>query len=472
MLTLAFACGSVGAQELPRLPSLPSLLQPLSDTDEHSQVLAPSALVKLSDGPRAQPLRRETFDAPTIQLNEAVQMAVGWHPSIAANIATLGQQAAGVSVARAGYYPQVRVGVGGSDSNTQIGNGSSVSATITQTIYDFGKVSSSVDQAQALLNRQQAQVLRQIDEIARQTAEAVVNAHRYQALQTIAEQQLAALERVLEMARLRASAGVSTRSDPVQALSRVEGARASLLQIKTLSQQTRQRLRTFIGAPVPAAIGALPELQADALDWNQVPETDALPEVLVAQAEQRAAAAQLLLAKAQRWPTISLEASVNRSINGVNPSTLQHNGTYRALMINLSSVLFQGGALNAQVRAATSAMEASRQQIELVRLESNDQARIFREQALGARETIAIQIQRKKSIEQARDIYRDQYKLGTRSIIDLLNAEQEFYQAQTDEQMARHEFWLSVVSYVGATGLGREFYGLNHRTVQGMNLLP
>ncbi|WP_174769916.1 TolC family outer membrane protein [Paraburkholderia hayleyella] len=440
--------------------------------DDVPRILAPSQLSHLAGGAPRQAQALASLAGPTLQLNQAVQMAVGWHPSIAANIALLGQQAAGVSVARAGYYPQVRLGVGSSDSNTQIGNGPSVSATISQTLYDFGKVSGAVDQAQALVNRQQALVLKQIDEIAQQTAEAIVNAHRYQTLETIAVQQVDTLEQVLQMAQLRATAGVSTRSDPVQAQARVEGAKANLIQIKSLSQQARQRVRTLIGSLVPETIDALPDPQAESLEWAHPPDPDMLPEVLAAQAEQRAAAAQLLIAKAQRWPTISLEASINRSINGVNPSTLQRNGSYRALMLNLSSVLFQGGALNAQVSAASRAMEASRQQIEMARLNSSDQARVFREQALGAKQSIAILVQRRKSIEQARDIYRDQYKLGTRSIIDLLNAEQEFYQAQTEEQTTRHEFWSSVVNYVGATGQAREFYGLNHRTVQGIDLLP
>lgn len=440
-----------------------------------SNTLSASGLVQQLELRPGAPLSDAASDAAPLALTEAVRQATSRHPAIADAVATLAQQVGGIDVARAGYYPRISAGVGGGRNNGISGGGGTgvtASASVSQMLYDFGKVDGTVDQAEALLRRQQAVVLKQIDSVAQQTADAVVQVHRYQALAEIAQEQVTAVGKVLEMARLRASAGISTRADPIQATSRYDSARSTLLQVKSLQTQWRERLRTLTGAPVPAVIAPLPERIAGALRFDVWPDADLLPDVLAAQADRKVANAQLAVARAQRYPTISLDASTNKALNGVNANTLERNGTYHTLMINLSSVIYQGGALDAQVRAALAAEEAARQRIESARLTASDQVRSFREMAIGAQARLGVLADRKRSIVEARDLYREQYTLGTRSILDLLNAEQEIYLAAADEQGVLHDLWQNRVSYIGATGQSRALYDLNNTTVQGMELLP
>ena len=312
--------------------------------------------------------------AQPLELNEAVRQAVARHPSISDAISTLSQQQGGVDVARAGYYPQVRVGVGGGTSSRTVSQGGRTgtlaSASVSQMLYDFGKVDGAVAQSEALVRRQQAAILRQIDAVALQAAEAVVMTHRYQSLYAIAQDQVQAVEAVLETARLRANAGLSTKADPIQAESRVDSARANLLQVKSQLAQWRERLGTLLGASVPQQMAALPDTLAGTLRIDTLPDASLLPDVLAAEADRRAASAQLDVARAQRYPTLSIDASVNKAIGGVNPATLERNGTYHTVMLNLSSVIYQGGALEAQVRAASAAPEAAPMGLETARRRS------------------------------------------------------------------------------------------------------
>jgi len=124
------------------------------------------------------------------------------------------------------------------------------------------------------------------------------------------------------------------------------------------------------------------------------------------------------------------------------------------------------------VRAATAAEDAARMRIETARLNAGDQARNYREQVVGAQARLGVLADRRRSIVEARDLYREQYTLGTRSILDLLNAEQEIYQAAAEQEAVVHDLWASRVGYIGATGQARAFYGLDNTTVQGMELLP
>ena len=404
-------------------------------------------------------------------LDQAVSLAVRSHPSIADAVATLAESTSAIDVARGGYFPQVTAGLGGGNS-TLTGSGNTTSVSVSQMLYDFGKVSGAVDQAKAGVSKQQAVVLKQIDKIAQQTAEAVVNAHRYQVLEAISGEQVAAVENVLLMAQLRANAGVSTRSDPIQAETRVQNARADLMQVRAQRAQAMERLRTLIGARFTGTIAPLPEDQAAQVQLDPNPDTNSIPDVLAAKADMNSAIAQLDVARAQRWPTLSLDVSENKSLSGINPSTFVPEGSYRTVMVNVSWNVFQGGALNAQVKGAENALASARSRVQVARLTGSDNARGYRELAIGARDRLGVLGERKQSITQARDLYREEYKLGTRSILDLLNAEQEFYQAASDEESARDDFWINLIAYVDATGAGRDFYGLNRTHVQGMEVLP
>ncbi len=470
------------AAALVALAGLPAAAQDAPVELKASRRLAPSALARELGAARATAAMHPSTqaaaeDSKPLELADAVRRAVARHPSIADAIATLAQQSSGIEVARAGYYPQVKLGMGAGLNNNgaagaRRGNGALASASLSQMLYDFGKVSGAVDQSEAQVRRQQAIVLRQIDAVAQQAAEAVVKAHRYQSLAEIAQEQVKAVEKVLETARLRAKSGLSTKADPLQAESRVESARANLLQVKSLLAQSRERLATLLGAAAPALVAPLPQQLASELRFDQAPDASLLPDVLTAEADRRVAAAQLDVAKAQRYPTLSLDVSANKAMGGVNPGTLERNGFNHTVMLNLSSAIYQGGAMDAQVRSATAAEEAARMRIDAARLVAGDQARSLREQAAGAQARLGVLAERRRSIAEARDLYREQYTLGTRSILDLLNAEQEIHQAAADQEAVLHDLWESRIGYIGATGQGRAFYGLDNTTVQGMELLP
>lgn len=412
--------------------------------------------------------------AADLGLQEVVRLAIERHPSIADAVATLAQEDSGIAVAKSGYQPQFRLGLGSGNSNgiSSSGLSSQATASVSQMLYDFGKVDAAVGQARARVLRQQGQILRQIDEIAQRSADTVVMLRRYQTLESLASAQVDAVQRVYEMARLRGEAGLSSQADPIQAWARVEAARANYLQVQSLRQQWQERLRTLLGPGQPLRVAALPEALLEMVNADVVVDADLIPEVLVAKADLKVASAQLDSAKAQRWPTLTLDASVDKAISGVNAVTMRSGGTSHAIAVNVSSALFQGDSLSAQVRGALAAEDAARRRIDVALLNADDQARAFREQLSGARERIRVLGDRRRSINEVRELYREQYTLGTRSVLDLLNAEQEIYQAAQEEENVRHDLWQAWVGRVAATGLSREVYGINGTVVQGIMVSP
>lgn len=419
---------------------------------------------------QAVPNSTNTQATNNLTLLQAIRIAVERHPSISAAIAALSQQHSGVDVAKSAYWPQLQAGV----TTGRLGTGSSkeqvFSVTANQTLYDFGKVKNNVKVNEASVSQQQANILGTIDSVALQTAEAVVNVSRYQSLVGIAQAQVNGISRILNIARLRANAGLTSQADPIQAQTRYDSAQSTLLQTKLSLRQWEERLKTLTGLPTPYTLAAFPEglLRQAKLYENPLPSD--LPTVIAAEYERQAALAQKELAHANRMPTLSLDGSVNKALNGRNPNNNKEDGTYSSVMLKVSSATWQGSALASRERAASYAIEAARAKKDAAYLEAADQIKNYREQILGIQERLSVLASREQSIIKTRELYEDQYKLGTRTVLDLLNSEQEIQFAASERENARFDTWQNLVNYIGVTGRSRDIYALNDTSIQGIEI--
>lgn len=433
--------------------------------------VAPSDLVKDTGASVAGPSLDSILDVEFMDLNRAVKVAVNRHPVVTDAISQLSAASEGVAIAKARYYPQVSMGLGAADT-TQVSSSNTASISVSQMLYDFGKTAGEVDGAEATTRQQQAQVLKQIDSIALQTAQAIIDVHRYRTLLDISQEQVKAVEDIHGMTLQRAQAGVTSHSDPIQAQARVDSARSNMLEVRSLYMRAQERLRTLIGGSVDGSRVVLPDSKTIDLSLEGRFNAGAIPDVLMAEAARQVAEARVDVAKANRWPTISLEASSTKAFHGKNPTTYEPYDSDHAVRLNVDAAVYQGGAMQAQVRAAYNELEAARQRIADAKLNASDKLRNYRELALGYSSRLDVMAMRKQSLDEARRLYREQYPLGTRSILDLLNTEQEYYQSLADEEAVSHDLWQALVGFIDAEGRSREFYGLNNTTVQGMEVLP
>jgi adhesin transport system outer membrane protein len=127
----------------------------------------------------------------SLQLGEAVNRAVTWHPAISEAVGKLYQQSEEVDVAKSKYYPQINAGVdnGYSHDGDQNGFTPSLVLSLSQMLYDFGKVASQVRAESAGVAQQQANVLVSIDTIAHDTAIAMVQVQTWQQMVDTAKEQ-------------------------------------------------------------------------------------------------------------------------------------------------------------------------------------------------------------------------------------------------------------------------------------------
>ena len=152
------------------------------------------------------------MSAPALlSLNAAVERAVQWYPDIGSEVGKLFTASERINIARAKYYPQISGGINNSVTNTYNDGGYSPSLvlSLSQMLYDFGKVDSAVREANSALAQQQANVLLSIDKVAHDSAAALVQVQGFQQLVQIAREQLDALETIGRLEKQRNDEGAS-----------------------------------------------------------------------------------------------------------------------------------------------------------------------------------------------------------------------------------------------------------------------
>ena len=125
-----------------------------------------------------------------------------------------------------------------------------------------------------------------------------------------------------------------------------------------------------------------------------------------------------------------------------------------------------------QTRAASYAEEAAKARINAVYLETLDQIRLSQEQIENKQRQMQVLVAQQATTVRTKELYQEQYKLGTRTAVDLLNAEQAIHSANSQIETARYDIYENLVQYVAAAGKTREVYQLNNLTIQGVEIQP
>jgi outer membrane protein len=235
------------------------------------------------------------------------------------------------------------------------------------------------------------------------------------------------LRTIQENTGKRLALGELTKTDASQAAARLLGSQINLAAAEQQLAASRASFEHIIGRPAEALIEhALPTIPAAsdgvldiALEQNAT--------LLQRRAEARAADQNVEIARGALLPSVSVQAEYGRSINTIAPG-VRENGV--SVLGQLNIPLYQGGAEEAGIRQAK---EQSTQAL----LTSYDAERQVREDATNAWH--AYQVSRAAAELAAKQAAANEVaylgttmesQVGSRNILDILNAEQELLQSK------------------------------------------
>lgn len=287
-------------------------------------------------------------------------------------------------------------------------------------------------------------------------------------LQT-AEAQRQALLKQLEQAKREFQVGTASKVDVDEAQARYDQSESGVISARNQVQVARRQLTEIVGQPVPSIArltGKLP-LQspkpATMHAWTERASQDNLS--VIAQREGvKIARSSLAVQKASWYPTVSAFASRSRSDTNVFGST-RLTTTANAVGLQMKWNLFSGGTRHYKIKQA--AAELSKSQSTL--LDAMRQAEFSASQAyLNVENSISeIKADRQslKSSQTSLASTKIGRRVGTRTIVDVLNALQQVYTAQSKLYQARYKYLINRLELKQAVGQ------LSARDLQGVNSL-
>jgi outer membrane protein, protease secretion system len=265
----------------------------------------------------------------------------------------------------------------------------------------------------------------------------------------------------LDAARKRLKAGVGVRTDIDDAQAKLDQAVAQELQARQNVAYTRRALQVLVNAPVDklapldAARLKLLDPNPNRLeDWVERAELTS-PEVRSLQAQRDAARAEIDKAKSGHLPTLDAVAqwSVARS-----DTVTSINSRYdtRSVGLQLNVPIFGGGYTSSQVRQSVAALESSEEQLEALRRDLALRVeKQFRAVTEGVAQIRALE-QAVRSAETTLESNRKSYEGGVRTVVDVLNAEQQRVSAARDLAQARYVYMLARIQLQALTGEANE----------------
>ncbi|OAB57077.1 hypothetical protein AY599_21075 [Leptolyngbya valderiana BDU 20041] len=267
-----------------------------------------------------------------------------------------------------------------------------------------------------------------------------------------------ALRRQFEQAEQRFEVGLAAVTDVHEARATFDAAQARVILAENAVEDARESLREITGAlfeeyarlieDVPLVV---PE-PASAEQWVEI-AMEASPQILQQLGQLDTARADLRVARAGHLPTLGLTGSYSRSVNnefvGRDPATQEVLASAElsvdgwSVGVQLDVPIFAGFATQAQRRQAGSNLRAADETLDQTeRLVVRQTENAFRAIVAGVREVEARR-QALVSAESALEATNAGFEVGTRTIVDVLLAEQRFFQAERDFSQARHQFILN-----------------------------
>lgn len=266
-------------------------------------------------------------------------------------------------------------------------------------------------------------------------------------LDLVAAQKVAYTTQV-DAARKLLAGGSGTRTDVDDAQARLDMTIAQELEVRQNLEFTRRRLQAVTGKTIEDLAGLdvsrfKPEApsMASVQEWTARAE-DASPELRALRAQVEAARLEIDKAKSGHKPTLDAVAQWSRT-NSDSVTSVNSRYDQKAIGLQLSIPLYAGGYVNSTVRQAVANHERAREMQEAARLDLGVRVhKEFRGVTEGVLRIAALE-QAVRSADLALDSSRKSQLAGSRTMVDVLNAQQQKTVALRDLAQARYLYLVS-----------------------------
>jgi TolC family type I secretion outer membrane protein len=385
-------------------------------------------------------------DAPAMSLTEALAAAYNNNPALLAQRARVRESDEGVAQALSGWRPTVQftgsAGVASSDT-TSLGTTTlhprTLDLNVTQPIYSGGRTVAATSQAENTVRSTRALSLAAEQQTLFSVVSAYMDVVQNQAVLDLSINNEQVLRRQLEATQDQFRVGEVTRTDVAQAQSRLASATASRVQAEGTLETSRAAFERVVGErpgllQPPTERPVLPTSRAEAASLA----ANDTPNVIAAKFVEAAARDNVRVVRGQLLPQVSIVGDLNKDID---PSaTLKGFTTDTASLVARVTVpLYEGGQVYSQTRQAIETVGQRRSEVDDTRRQVVQTAQQDWEALRADRANIQSLAETIRAAAIALEGVRQEALVGSRTVLDVLDAEQELFTDRVNLVRAQHD---------------------------------
>ena len=394
------------------------------------------------------------------KLVEALAFAYENNPDLLAARANLRKVDEGVPAAKSGWRPTVTssLSLGASQTNSDSGGTSSdtssfpgsLSLSVNQSVYDGGRTEISVRQAETNVQTERSRLFTAEQNVMLSGATAFVDVISARSVVELQTNNLNRLEKQLEATRERFKVGEVTRTDVAQAEARVDRAKADKIKATgdlTSSNSTYQRVFGKRAGELqpPEKVKDLPREITEAVNYALENNFS----LIAAKFEELSALDGVSLSQSSLRPTVTVSGSASHSETSGDADS---SSTSLSLNANISIPLYQAGAVYSGIRSAKEEANRRRILVEAARrnvIETSSKAFTAWTTARAQAEALEAEV---ASAEIALEGVEQEALVGARTVLDVLDAEQERLSAQVRLVRASRDTFVAAYTLLSALG--------------------
>jgi len=384
--------------------------------------------------------------AQAITVKDAAQEAVLHNPEVLARWHTYKSATEEIGTATGARLPKIDLsaGIGRESKETPLVDygsytRSNASVYLNQMLFDGFMTRSEIKRLTYAQRVRYFEMLDASENSALEAARAYIDVQRYRELHKLAQANYVKHRQVFDQIQDRVKSGVGRKVDLETASGRLALAESNLLTEASNLHDVSARYQRIVGSVPPA------DMTPTAMTKVTVPAApkDALlgayqmhPALNATQANIIATTAEAEARKSKFWPRVDLRAhtDLGRDLDGIDGD---HDSSAIELLVNYN--LYNGGIDKAaerqhweRVNVAKDLRDKSCRDVrQTLSIAYNDVSRLA--------EQLTYLDQHRLSVEKAREAYQKQFEIGQRTLLDLLDTENEYFQAQRAYAIAQYD---------------------------------
>jgi outer membrane protein len=326
-----------------------------------------------------------------------------------------------------------------------------IGVTASQTIFNGFQTANKTRQAESSVMQARETLRVTEQQVLLDAATAYMDLLRDEATLALQRSNVEVLTEQLKQTRDRFNVGEVTRTDVAQAESRLAAGRSQLLASQSQYVTSQAQYRRIIGVD-PGKLA--PGTPVDRLSPPTLPGAIAQgqaqsPSVLAAAYGVDVSELQVKVSEGALYPNLGIQASVQKSWD----AALQTPKQLQASVLGVLTIpIYQGGAEYSTIRQGKETLGQQRLTLDVTR----DQARETVVQYWGALDAAKAQIEATTAQVNAAEIalngVREEARVGQRTTLDVLNAQQELVNARVALVTAQHDRVVASYTLLAAVG--------------------